>query len=445
MKEIKRGGLRRRIAIGAAGARSGIGLLSSRASGLLLPQKEKQEHNDKALEREAKRFVRELGKLKGAYVKIGQMLALYGEHLLPEPVTNALHTLEAQTTPLDWEFVSRSLGEEQKALSIAKEPIAAASLAQVHAASLADVEKQLCVKIQYPGIADAIEDDFSHVMKMLSLTRWVKSGRQLESLTSELKTHLMREVDYLVELKTAQTVAAFLDGDLRYRVPDYFPQLSSSKVLTMDFVDGYEVTHPKVQALSQQRRNKLATAMLELFFKEALEWGLMQTDPNFGNYRIVIDPDGDDDTLVLLDFGAVHDLDDQFKSALKSTMLAAHSGDLVGTEAGLIGLNCLRKTDSAAVKRSLAEFCQFILEPFSKDLSKVPTHAVDENGLYDWDASRLLKRAGKLGSKGMLIKGFVVPPSEFMLMVRKLTGVFTFVAALNAKTNSCYLLERYAE
>lgn len=443
MKEIKKGGLRRRIAIGTAGARGGLGLLSSRASGLLLPKDKQKAHNDRALEREALRFVKELGELKGAYVKIGQMLALYGEHLLPRPVTDALHTLEAQTSPLEWSVISQQLSAEVSALDIDQTPLAAASLSQVHRASQKGQGRSLCIKIQYPGIADAIEDDFRNVMQMLSLTKWVKSGRQLDSLTKELKAHLLREVDYHYERETAVKFGQFLDGDERYLVPDYFQALSSSTVLSMDYIEGYEVTHPKVQALSLERRNRLARLMLELFLKEAFDWGLMQTDPNFGNYRIVIDDDSHNDRLALLDFGAVHSLPKGFSKALKHTILAAHAGKLDQTIDGLIQLNCLRLSDSDRVKASLANFCMFILEPFTSDTTTLPKHALTEDGLYDWRGSRLLKRAGKLGSEGMLVKGFVIPPSEFMLMVRKLTGVFTFVSALGAQMNSSDLLELY--
>jgi predicted unusual protein kinase regulating ubiquinone biosynthesis (AarF/ABC1/UbiB family) len=464
MKQIKSGGLRRRFAIGAAGARGGLGLLSSKASSLLLPKDQQAAHNEAALQREATRFVKELGELKGAYVKIGQMLALYGEHLLPAAVTEALHTLEAQTTAINWDSIEPSviqaLGNDYaQQIDITDKAFAAASLAQVHRAVFADSSSQLnnsavghspvqadqfiCVKIQYPGIAAAIDDDFSNVMQMLSMARWIHSGRQLDALTKELKAHLVREVDYHYERETALKMATLLKGDKRYKVPEYYPELCTDTILTMEFVDGYEVTHPKVQALSQARRNALALSMLELFFKEAFAWGLMQTDPNFGNYRILIDDEGDDDVLVLLDFGAVHELEDSFCISLQKTILAAHQGHINQTIEGLIELNCLREQDSDKVKKSFANFCMFILEPFSADLASLPAQAKTADGLYDWQASRLLKRAGRLGSEGMLVKGFVIPPSEFMLMVRKLTGVFTFVSSLGAKLDSAHLLDPY--
>ncbi len=445
MKEIKKGGLRRRFAVGVAGARGGVGLLSSKATGFLLPKEQKRLHNEMALEREAMRFVVELGKLKGAYVKIGQMLALYGEHVLPKAVTKALHTLEAQTEPLSWGAIKKQLEPNNERLTIKETPLAAASLAQVHLASSIQIDKPLCLKIQYPGVADSIEDDFRNVLQMLTLARWAPSGRQFQDLVSELKAHLVSEVDYVRELQTAEEVSRLLAGDDRYLVPGYYREYCSTSVLAMDYINGFEVTHPKVQALSQTRRNKLADAMLNLFFKEAFEWRLMQTDPNFGNYRVLIDPQGEDDKLVLLDFGAVQSLPTGFSRALKETILAAHYGDEAKTVSGLIELNCLRSSDSDKVKQSFIEFCELIIEPFARDFSDVPNYAVTEGGAYDWHASRLLKRAGKLGSKRMLAKGFVVPPSEFMLMVRKLTGVFTFVSTLKAQTKSCHLLERYTD
>lgn len=457
MKKIKSGGLRRRFALGAAGARGGLGLLSSKAAGLLLPKDQQAAHNELALKREAIRFVKELGELKGAYVKIGQMLALYGEHILPPTVTEALHTLEAQTVAIDWSSVeptlALALGQQyDQQLMVNPKAFAAASLAQVHKATLLLEEvDDVCIKIQYPGIADAINDDFKNVMQMLSFARWIESGRQLDALTKELKANLMHEVDYEYERQTAEKVSLLLAADPRYKVPKYYQHLCTDTVLTMEYVDGYEVTHPHVQALSQERRNAIAESMLELFFKEAFEWGLMQTDPNFGNYRIVIDDKGVNDQLLLLDFGAVHSLTDSFTDSLRRTILAAHQNQIALTIEGLIELNCLRRSDSDEVKNSFAEFCVFILEPFSAELNSqeqkdsLPSYVLTEDGLYDWQASHLLKRAGRLGSEGMLVKGFVIPPSEFMLMVRKLTGVFTFISTLGAKFNSSQLLASYKE
>ena len=164
---------------------------------------------------------------------------------------------------------------------------------------------------------------------------------------------------------------------------------------------------------------------------------------NFGNYRILID-DGPEqkDRLVLLDFGAVHELKQDFTIPLRRTILAAQQRDKASVIKGLIQLNCLEDNSSEEVKESFSQFCIYILEPFRESYEGVPEFALD-SGFYCWKSSKLLQRAGKLASQKTLVKGFRVPPPEFMLMVRKLTGVFTFVSALGAKTNSNRLLERY--
>ena len=444
IKQIQQGGLRRRIALGTASARSGLGLLSSRASGLFVPKDQQQAHNDAALEREALRFVAHLGELKGAYVKIGQMLALYGEHILPKPITQALHTLEDQTSCLQWSTIKESLeqdlGESFNQLNIEQDAFAAASLAQVHRATTTQEGIDLALKVQYPGIAQAIDGDFDSVIAMLKLSRWLKTGRDVEQFTQDLKGLLKQEVDYTLELQRLQKFEELLANDPVLRVPKVYPRWSTSKCLAMEYVEGYAVTDSKIQNLSQERRNALAEAMLRLFFKEIFEWNTMQTDPNFGNYRIQLD-DKNGDKLVLLDFGAVHDLPEKFTLPLRQAIVAAHAQQHAPLIDALVKINCLRKSDSKAVKESFAAFCCFIIEPFRRDFENLPQYTHDGE-LYAWRESRLLRRAGKLGSKSILLKGFVMPPQEFMLLVRKLTGVFTFVSCLGAKINSSHLIEQ---
>ncbi|MEO0367560.1 MAG: AarF/ABC1/UbiB kinase family protein, partial [Pseudomonadota bacterium] len=323
IKQIKKGALRRRLAIGTAGARSGIGLLQSRASGLLLPKAEREQHNLEALEREAMRFVAHLGELKGAYVKIGQMLALYGEHLLPEPITKALHTLEHQTSSLAWTaikpHIENLLAEKTAQIEIEESAFAAASLAQVHRAKVMGADGQQCIKIQYPGISDAIDSDFDSVVQMLKLAKWLKAGRDAEQFTSQLKTYLLQEADYRHELACLEEISEYLRPDSRYIVPKTYHEFCNDKCLVMDYVDGYAVTDARVQNLSQERRNNLAEAMLALFFKEIFVWNKMQTDPNFGNYRIQIGETKDQ--LVLLDFGAVHVLPETRRAPLLHVVL----------------------------------------------------------------------------------------------------------------------------
>ncbi len=452
IKKIKQSGLQRQFAISLAGASSGARLLSNRAASLFLSADDRRESHQKALAREAKLFTQQLGELKGAYVKIGQMMALYGDGLLPKEVTDALHHLEHKTSSLEWlsiePVLKTTLGNRYCELQIDQKPVAAASLAQLHRATCVKDGRSLCIKVQYPGVAETIDSDFRGLMQMLRLTRWVQSGRDVEIWMKDIKAMLVDEVDYLREKRMTERVAELLSGNGRYIVPTIEGRYSTENILTMDYIEGYEVTNPAISRLSQGRRNALAISMLDVFFKEVFEWGIMQTDPNFGNYRVQLSKPNDSDMadvdkLVLLDFGAVRELDATFLTALRKTIIASYRQDKAQVIEGAIELNCLRNTHPERVKESFADFCMLLMEPFRKDKSDIPHFALNSKNQYKWHMSNLMKRAGKLGAKSVAVEGFSPPPKEFALIARKLSGVFTFVTTLRAEINAYKIIEKY--
>lgn len=448
LKKIKQSGLQRRIAISLAGVQGGVRLLGSHLSSALLPEQKKQAVRLQSLANEAELFTHQLGELKGAYVKIGQMMALYGDHFLPKQVSDALHCLEHKTSSMAWTaiepFIEAELGDRMSDLSIDKKPIAAASLAQVHRAQLNQDGGELVMKVQYPGVASTIDSDFKAVLQMMKLARWAKTGRDFESWTQEIKAMLVDEVDYHRERVMTERVAELLANDPRYVLPKIDKRYSSERILTMDYLRGVEVSHARVAKLSLKRRNSLAKAMLEVFFKEVFEWGIMQTDPNFGNYRVQFaDKQEPIDKLVLLDFGAVRELDPSFLHALQKTIIASYQNDRVGVMQGATLLNCISESQSVRVRESFADFCLLLMEPFRKHYQQTPGLKLNDKNQYKWYDSQLLKRASKLGANSIGIEGFSSPPKEFALIARKLTGVFTFVTTLRAEFNAAYIIERY--
>ena len=178
-KRMKQRALPRTLAASIAGLRAGGALVVDGAWQKLRGRDDS--HSSKFAQAEARRLVDELGRLKGTYVKIGQMFALLGEHFLPPVLTSALHGLEAQTDPLPWEDMEEtlreSLGPHWGELDIEKEAFAAASLAQVHRARIRATGEQICLKVQYPGLAAVIDADFDAVVRMLRLARWIQIGR----------------------------------------------------------------------------------------------------------------------------------------------------------------------------------------------------------------------------------------------------------------------------
>jgi len=444
--------LGRSLTVGFAGIRAGSALAVDSAVQRVMGRDADDKDSDFA-QREAQRFVAELGKLKGTYVKIGQMLALFGEHFLPPVLVDALRDLSDQTEPLHWDalesFVRDSLGKRFRELEIDPEAVAAASLAQVHLAKIRATGEWICIKVQYPGLAQMIDADFDAVVRMLLLARWVKSGRDLDNWMQSLRSHLHNEIDYAREAdltgQMSQLVSGMdLDG-VTYHVPELYRQFCTDTVLAMEFIEGYSVVDPHVGALSQERRNALGAAMLELFFYELYDWGLLQTDPNFGNYLLRLDDrrkKNGADELALLDFGSVLDCSDEFLHYLRETIAASQQQDIPRIVDGLIGLGCLQPDASEEGREMFADFCLHLLEPL-RPADQLPAEYLNAGGQYCWSRSHLMRRAGKKAAASAASRHFTPPSRDFALIARKLTGVFNFIAALNAEFNAGDMIEAH--
>jgi len=447
-----RSGFGRGLTVSLAGLRAGGAFALDNALGRL--RGGEGEPLDSAFaRREARRFVAELGRLKGTYVKIGQMLALLGEHFLPPALTAALHELESATEPLPWAEVEpllrEALGPRFDELAIEHRALAAASLAQVHRATVRATGEQIVLKVQYPDLSRVIEADFDAVVRMLLLARWIQAGRDLDDWLGSMREQLHHEIDYRREADmidemarlAAQANAAGTQS-VRYHVPARYPRYCADTVLALEFIEGHLVTQSEVAQLSQARRNALGEAMLELFFFELYDWGLLQTDPNFGNYLLRLSPRGDE--LVLLDFGSVLVPDDDFLLHLGNTISAGMAGDEDTLVDSLIGLGCLREDSSAEARHSFAEFCLRLLEPLQAPAS-LPSQYLNRQGEYRWGHSQLMRRVGKQAAGSAATRHFATPTREFALIARKLTGVFTFIAVLNAEFNAHDRVQRHIE
>ena len=437
LSKLQRNAFLRSMTVSVAGARTGSAMLADGALNQLIPGRNK----NRFLKKQADNFAAELGRLKGTYVKVGQMMALLGEHLLPPEMTEALHSLESQTSPLDWAeiepVIKRNLGENYALLSIEKEPIAAASLAQIHRAVINATGENICLKVLYPGVKDTIDADFNAVVRMLKLSRMLKSSKDMTSWFESIRSRLYREVDYDHEIVMTQKMAALVENDTRYHVPKVYLPFCAPELIALEYVEGVKVTDENVSNLSLERRNQLAKSMLDLFFYEVYQWNLIQTDSNFGNYLVSIDEKKD--RLVLLDFGSVTEPENGFTDALGNTIHAAQADDIIGVIAGLTDLGCLEDDSAEAAKHSFAEFCLGLLEPL-KDAEKLPEEYLNARREYRWGYSELVRRIGKRAAKSTANRDFTLPSEEFAFIATKLTGVFTFISVLDAEFNGAELL-----
>ncbi len=448
LARIKTGSFERRLSLTRAGLFAGTRMAGSSIAGLFTGPENREEKRRERAGREARYLAEELGKLKGSVVKIGQMMAIYGEHFLSPEVTAALHTLEDRTTALAWpairEVLVEELGEARLAeLVVEEEPIACASLAQVHRARHRDDDLEICLKIQYPGVAQAIDSDLAAVAQLLRMARVVTAGRDFDGWLEEVRHMMHREVDYRLEAATTERFRALLAHDERFIVPRVLSGFSTARVLSTTFEPGYGLAADAVQQLPLARRNRLGMAGLELFLLELFTWGEMQTDPNFGNYRIrLAENEQEHDSIVLLDFGAVQEFPDAFLQPLRQMVRATYEQDLEGVLAGGYALRFMRPHWPRAVSEEFARTCMQCLEPLARQ-SNPPPHALNADGAYRWRESDLPTRVARQAARSALNRHFQVPPREFVFLNRKLIGVYTFIAVLGTEYNGQHVLEKH--
>lgn len=251
----------------------------------------------------AKRVTDQLSKLRGAAMKLGQMISMDAGDILPEELTSILARLRDSAYFMPAMQLNKVLIAEwgpdwrRKFKSFEATPIAAASIGQVHRAVLPD-GKVLAIKVQYPGVADSIEADVDNVASLLKLSSLLPSTLDINPLLDEAKKQLLEEADYIREAEQMRYYATLLAGDPAFLIPAPHDALSGKRVLAMDFITGQPID--TLEGHSQDVRNRIMTSLLGLVLRELFEFGYMQTDPNFANFRW----QPDTGKIVLLDFGA---------------------------------------------------------------------------------------------------------------------------------------------
>ena len=421
-------------------------------SGMFLDKKARSARNQVFMEAQANYVAEELGKLKGSVVKIGQMLAMYGEHVLPPEITRALQTLNDDTATLAWpkieQTLRRTLGDKLDELEVDRVPIGTASLAQVHRATVIATGEDIVLKIQYPGVADAIDSDLALFKRLLKVSNAVPQTRALDTWFEEIRDLLHVEVDYTIEAATTERFYQRLQDDPRYVVPKINRYYSSKYLLCMSYEYGVSVTSESLQLLSDERRNAIGQAAIEIMMQEIFVWGEMQTDPNFGNYLIRVDTDENSndpqDKLVLLDFGAIRQFDNHLLTIAHGLLRAGYHHDHEAMKRAMTGYDFFYSM-SEKVNSDIAALFLLATEPFSNPATNpdIPANCLDEQQRYIWGNSKLHSRISATAQRAMQSLEFNLPPKEFMFISRKFIGAYTFLTVIDAHTNSNKLVKPF--
>lgn len=445
LKKLKTHPLSRNIAMARIGVVAGTQIAAHAALNLFRGKDARAESDRVFYTRQAEYLRDELGRLKGSIMKVGQMLSLYGQYFMPPEAVQVLSSLQDNTPGVAWSVVYpqlvESLGQRRLSeLEIDPKPLASASLGQVHVAHRKHDGRKLCIKIQYPGVGDAIDSDIRSLSRVMQLASVMPKGISLAPIMEEVREMLHQEVDYRREFTMTQWYYNQLKDDPRYVVPEVIPDYCTDSILTTSFEDASHVHSAEVQGLSQDRRNRLSVAALELFFNEFLRWSRVQTDPHFGNFKVRVDARGGKDQLVLMDFGATRDFSSVFIEAYRDIIGGAQANDRGRLLGGAEEIGLMRAQFGESVHDAFVTVCRLIIEPFAEH---PPAEWVNGAGHYCWGATDLPRRVSGAVARAAMSRYFRVPPREIVFLHRRLAGVFILLATLRAELGARSLLQKY--
>jgi len=364
---------------------------------------------------------RVLGGLKGPVMKAAQILATVPD-LLPPEYTAELSQLQTNAPSMGWAFVKRRMASElgpdwrQRFAEFDHEAAAAASLGQVHKALDHDGRRLAC-KLQYPDMASAVEADLQQLKLGLALFRRYDKVIDPTEIHAELSVRLREELDYRREAANMALFADMLGGEAAVHVPTAVPELSTGRLLTMDWLDGRRMVD--VAEAPLEARNRVAEAMFRAWYVPLYHYGVLHGDPHLGNYTVRADHG-----VNLLDFGCIRVFRPPFVGAVINLYRALRDGDedLAAHAYETWGFVNLDRN----VMRILNQWAAFLYEPLLDDRRR----RIQEHGSPTYGASVAAKVHRELSEAGG-----VKPPREFVLMDRAAIGLGSVFLRLKAELN----------
>ena len=373
---------------------------------------------------------KKLSHLRGAAMKLGQMISMDAGELLSPELSALLARLRSDASPmLHSELVKilkRHWGDNwvNNFSQFDLRPFAAASIGQVHLAHL-DNGQKLAVKIQYPGVRESIASDIDNVATLLKVSGLLPSHIDIKTLLEEAKTQLQNEADYTLEANYIDEYRSHLNSE-KFELPVVHEPLSNDSILAMQFIDGYSID--EAVDLSQQERNDIVSSLIELFLQELFEFGLMQTDPNFANF--LYQPDSA--KIGLLDFGATRAIPEHISSGYRLLIKAGLEND---TQAMLVAA------------KQIGFFSDNISDEYLQDMLAIFDVACEplrQNEPYDFAKSQLASRVRDLGLKVKQHKSqWHTPPVDAIFIHRKLGGLYLLASKLKANIDVRSLFDAY--
>jgi predicted unusual protein kinase regulating ubiquinone biosynthesis (AarF/ABC1/UbiB family) len=369
------------------------------------------------------RVADQLAHLRGAAMKLGQMISMDAGDMLPAELATIMGRLRERAYRMPPAQLQQVLAKEwgrdwrTRFARFEAAPVAAASIGQVHRATTRD-GRVLAIKVQYPGVAESIDADIDNVATLLRVSGLLPKELDIAPLLAEAKVQLREEADYLREGEQMTRFGRLLADSPRFVVPTLDAEFTTARVLAMSFVEGVPV-ETLVDA-PQETRDGVMHALVDLVLRECFEFGTMQTDPNFANYRY--QPDGG--RLVLLDFGAARPVRPATADSYRALLLAGLSGDHAAIKAAAIGAGIM--TEGMTTRHGAA----------LDRMIDVVVARLNQPGPLDFGDRAFV---GQLRADGTAIANdraaWHLPPADMLFVQRKISGTALLAARLKARVD----------
>lgn len=345
--------LGRLFKLGTVATRVGMSLAGQQALGLFRADPVQQARRTENFVRNALRVTEALGELKGAAMKVGQMLSVH-EGLLPPEVVSVLRSLQKEAPRVSFEAMRRTLRSELPEVdslfeSLEPVAVAAASIGQVYRGRMRD-GREVAVKIQYPEIDRVVRSDLKNLKQLFGSLIAMVADVEFDAIWEEVRDRLLEELDYTREAENIRRMVALHAGVPEVVVPAVVDEASTRRVLTMDYVAGLGPDEACAADTPQHLKDLWGGRLIEFTLRGLVEHRFLHADPNFANFGFF-----EDGRIIVYDHGCMKAIDEPLAAAYRSILTALLDDDKDALAETLLTMGVCGRRDGRPMPRTLID------------------------------------------------------------------------------------------